>query len=56
MKKFWNIFRWVLLGYFVYAVIKSPDQAAEIVKTLFNLLAEAAKGILGVFDKILGRG
>jgi hypothetical protein len=56
VKKFWNVFRWFLLAYFVYAVVKSPDQAADIVKTLFNLLADAAKSIFAVFDQILGRG
>jgi hypothetical protein len=55
VKKFWHIFRWFLLAYFIYAVVKSPDQAASIVRTLFNLLAEAFRGIIGVFDAILRR-
>ena len=55
MKKFWNVFRWFLLAFLIYAIIKSPDQAASIVRTLFNLLAEAFRGIIGVFDAILRR-
>ncbi len=53
MKKFWNIFKWFLLAYFVYAIVKSPQTAADVVKTLFELLAEAFRGIIGVFDAIL---
>jgi hypothetical protein len=56
VKKFWNIFRWFLLAYFAYAIVKSPDQAAGIVRTLFSLLADAFRGIISVFDKILGKG
>ena len=55
MKKFWNIFRWFLLAYFIYAVLKSPDSAADIVRTLFQLLGDAFRGIVGVFDAILAR-
>ncbi|MFZ1286414.1 MAG: hypothetical protein WAR57_05175 [Candidatus Phosphoribacter sp.] len=55
MKKFWSVFRWFLLAYFIYAVVKSPDAAAEIVRTLFQLLGDAFRGIIGVFDAILGR-
>jgi hypothetical protein len=55
VKKFWSIFKWVLLAYFVYAVVKSPDKAASIVTTFFNLLAEAFRSILSVFDAILKR-
>ncbi len=55
MKKFWNIFKWFLLAYFVYAIVKSPQTAADVVKTLFELLAEAFRGIIGVFDAILKR-
>ncbi|MBK8468382.1 MAG: hypothetical protein IPL45_00895 [Actinomycetales bacterium] len=55
VKKFWSVFRWFLLAYFIYAVVKSPDAAAEIVRTLFQLLGDAFRGIIGVFDAILGR-
>ena len=55
VKKFWDIFKWFLLAYFVYAVVKSPDAAANIVKTLFQIIGDAFRGIVGVFDAILGR-
>ena len=54
MKKFWNIFRWFLLAYFIYAIVKSPDAAADIVKTLFQIIGDAFRGIIGVFDSLLG--
>ena len=55
MKKFWNVFKWVLLAYFVYAVVKSPNTAADIVRALFQLLADAFRGIMSVFDAVLNR-
>lgn len=54
MKKFWSIFRWFLLAYFIYAVVKSPEAAANIVRTLFQIIGDAFRGIVGVFDAILG--
>ena len=50
MKKFWSVFRWFLLAYFVYAVVKSPEAAAGIVRTLFQIIGDAFRGIVGVFD------
>ncbi|HRW17515.1 MAG TPA: hypothetical protein P5181_01580 [Dermatophilaceae bacterium] len=55
MKKFWNVFRWFLLAFLIYAIIKSPDQAADILRTLFQLLRDAFVGIISVFDALLGR-
>lgn len=54
VKKFWSIFRWFLLAYFIYAVVKSPEAAANIVRTLFQIIGDAFRGIVGVFDAILG--
>ena len=50
MKKFWSVFRWFLLAYFVYAVVKSPEAAAGIVRKLFQIIGAAFRGIVGVFD------
>ena len=52
MKKFWNVFRWFLLAYFVYAVVKSPEAAAGMVRTLFQIIGDAFRGIVGVFDTL----
>ena len=54
MKKFWSVFRWFLLAYFVYAVVKSPEAAAGSVRTLFQIIGDAFRGIVGVFDTLLG--
>ncbi len=54
MKKFWSIGRWVLLAFFVYAVFKSPDNVADIVRTTFTVLRDAGQGIIAVFDSLLG--
>ncbi len=54
MKRFWSIGRWVLLAFFVYAVLKSPDNVADILRTTFTVLRDAVQGILTVFDSLLG--
>ena len=53
MKKFWHVFRWFVLAFFIYAVLKSPDNAADIVRTAFTLVRDAAQGIIAVFDSLL---
>ena len=53
MKKFWRVFRWFVLAFFVYAVLKSPDNAADIVRTAFTVLRDAAQGGIAVGDSLL---
>jgi hypothetical protein len=46
---------WVLIAFGVYAVVTSPDQAADIVKTSGSILADGAGSIGSFFDALLGR-
>lgn len=55
MRKFWNVFRWFLLGFFIYAILKSPDSAANILRSVFQILRDAVTGIVAVFDALLER-
>lgn len=47
--------KWLLLAFVVYAVVKSPAQAADIVHTSFDILAQGVKAIIAFFDTLLKR-
>ncbi len=55
MKKFWSVFKWFLLAFIIYAILRDPNQAADIIRTIFNLLRDAVTSIIAVFDALLGR-
>ena len=44
---------WLVVAFCVYAVFKSPDQAAGIVKAAGNGIADALKTIGHFFDALL---
>lgn len=54
MQRVKKILLWVLVAFAGYAIITSPDQAADIVKTSGSILADGAKSIGSFFDSILG--
>jgi hypothetical protein len=56
MSRFWRIVGYLVLAYLIYAIIKSPAQAADVVRTLFQILADAARSIFAFFDNLVGRG
>jgi hypothetical protein len=56
MSRVRRILGWVLLAYVVYAIVKSPAQAADIVRTSFDILAQGVRSIFAFFDSLLGRG
>ena len=55
MSRVRKILGWVLLAYVVYAIIKSPTQAADVVKTSFEILAEGVRSIFAFFDSLIAR-
>ncbi len=55
MSRVRKILGWVLLAYLVYAIIKSPVQAADVVKTSFQILAEGVRSIFAFFDSLISR-
>jgi hypothetical protein len=44
---------WILIAFLVYAVFKSPDQAAGIVKTAWTGLGDVLQAIGRFFDALL---
>ncbi|MEO8830588.1 hypothetical protein [Lapillicoccus sp.] len=50
-----KILGWVLLIFLVYAIIKSPAQAADIVRTAFDIIAQGVQAIGSFFDALLRR-
>jgi hypothetical protein len=55
MSRVRKILGWVLLAYVIYAIVKSPTQAADVVKTSFDILAEGVRSIFTFFDSLISR-
>jgi divalent metal cation (Fe/Co/Zn/Cd) transporter len=55
MNRVKKILLWVLVAFAIYAIITSPDQAAEIVRTSWSILADGVRNIGNFFDALLGR-
>lgn len=55
MKNVKKILGWVLVAFLVYAIVKSPTQAADIVRTAFDILAQGVQSIFAFFDTLLRR-
>jgi len=56
MKRVKTISGWVLLAFLVYAVVKSPTQAADMIRTAFDIIGQGFSSIFAFFDALLGRG
>ena len=44
---------WLLIAFLVYAVVKSPTQAADIVRTSFDVLSQGVQAIFTFFDALM---
>lgn len=55
MNRVKKILLWVLVAFAAYAIFTSPDQAAEIVRTSWSILADGVRNIGNFFDALLGR-
>lgn len=44
---------WVLIAFVVYAIVKSPTQAADIVHTSGDVLGQGVRSIFSFFDALL---
>lgn len=55
MQRTRRIAGWVLLAFLVYAIVKSPTQAADIVRTSFDVIAQGFTSIFAFFDALLAR-
>jgi len=50
-----KIVLWGLLAFFVYAIVKSPSQAADIFRTLWDIVVQGLKSIGSFFDALLSK-
>jgi hypothetical protein len=48
-----KIVLWTVLAFFVYAIVKSPSQAADILRTLWDIVVQGVKSIGSFFDALL---
>ena len=46
---------WLIIAFFVYAIFKSPTQAAGIVNSAWDGLVAAARAVGRFFDALLAR-
>jgi hypothetical protein len=53
MQRVKKIVLWTLLAFFVYAIVKSPSQAADILRTVWDIILQAFKSIGSFFDALL---
>ncbi len=53
MPKLRRVLLWVVLAFFLYAVVKSPDQAASIVRSAWDGIAEGLRAVGRFFDALL---
>ncbi|GAA4980273.1 hypothetical protein [Kineococcus glutinatus] len=44
---------WLLVAFVVYAVYRSPNQAADFVRTVGTALGEVVNSLLAFFDRVL---
>lgn len=53
MKRIARLLGWILVIFFAYAVFKSPDQAAAMVRSAWDGLVTALGSITAFFDALL---
>ncbi|MDQ2757566.1 MAG: hypothetical protein M3Y71_13550 [Actinomycetota bacterium] len=44
---------WLLLAFLVYAIVKSPTQAADIVRTSLDVVVQGVRSIGAFFDALM---
>jgi len=50
-----KIVLWTLLAFFVYAIVTSPAQAADIARNLWDVMVQGLTSIGSFFDAILSK-
>ena len=53
MQRVKKIALWGVLTFFVYAIVKSPSQAADILRTIWDIVVQGVKSIGSFFDALL---
>ncbi|MEP7018588.1 MAG: hypothetical protein ABI899_11295 [Actinomycetota bacterium] len=46
---------WGLLAFFLYAIVKSPSQAADIARNIWDIIAQGFSSVGSFFDALLSK-
>jgi hypothetical protein len=46
---------WALLAFFVYAIVTSPSQAADIARNVWDIMAQGFSSVGSFFDALLNK-
>jgi len=55
MSRVRKVLWWTLAVFAVYSIVTAPAQAADIVSTAWNILAQGVQSIARFFDALLNR-
>lgn len=55
MKHVKKMLLWTVVAFFIYAVVRSPNQAANIVQGAWDIIVQGVSSIAAFFDNILNR-
>ena len=44
-----------VIAFFIYAIVTSPTQAADLVHTIWDIIVQGFNGIGGFFDAVLNK-
>jgi hypothetical protein len=50
-----KIVLWTLLAFFVYAIVTSPSQAADIARNIWAIIAQGFTSVGSFFDALLNK-
>ena len=56
MQQVKKILPWTLLAFFVYVVVVSPGQAADLVRAIWDIIVQAFTSIGSFFNALLNTG
>ncbi|HET7475693.1 MAG TPA: hypothetical protein VFJ97_06660 [Dermatophilaceae bacterium] len=51
-----RVLLWLLVAFAIYAIVTSPEQAAQIVRTVWDIILAAFRAIGSFFDALLRKG
>lgn len=49
-----QILLWLLFGFLIYAIVTSPDRAADIVQAVWDIIAQGFQSIGQFFQALMG--
>ncbi len=49
-----QILLWLLFGFLVYAIVTSPDRAADIIEAIWDVIAQGFQSIGQFFQALMG--